>query len=58
LRQGDEGEDVAFLQKLLGLVPDGGFGPGTKAAVAAFQQQHGLAPDGVVGAGTWQALLR
>jgi peptidoglycan hydrolase-like protein with peptidoglycan-binding domain len=57
LRQGDKGEDVAFLQRLLGLAPDGEFGPGTKAAVAAYQQKRKLTPDGVVGAGTWSALL-
>jgi N-acetylmuramidase/Putative peptidoglycan binding domain len=58
LRPGDKGEDVVLLQRLLGLAPDGDFGPGTEAAVAAFQQKRGLAPDGVVGAGTWDALLK
>jgi peptidoglycan hydrolase-like protein with peptidoglycan-binding domain len=48
---------VAFLQRLLDLAPDGEFGPGTKAAVAAYQQKRKLTPDGVVGAGTWSALL-
>lgn len=58
LRQGDKGDDVAFLQQLLGLEPDGEFGPGTKTAVAAFQQQRGVTPDGVVGAATWDLLLQ
>ncbi|MBB4859722.1 hypothetical protein HNO88_003051 [Novosphingobium chloroacetimidivorans] len=57
LRQGDRGEDVKLLQALLKLEPDGEFGPGTKAAVTAFQKAHKLTPDGVVGAGTWRALL-
>jgi len=58
LRQGDKGSDVAYLQHLLKLAQDGEFGPGTKAAVVAFQKAHKLAADGVVGSGTWAALLR
>lgn len=54
---GDSGPAVVRLQTLLGLVPDGVFGPGTKAKVAAFQKRRGLLSDGVVGMGTWQALL-
>ncbi|VWX51393.1 N-acetylmuramidase domain-containing protein [Novosphingobium sp. 9U] len=57
LRQGNKGEDVKLLQILLKLEPDGEFGPGTKAAVAAFQKSRRLTPDGVVSAGTWKALL-
>jgi N-acetylmuramoyl-L-alanine amidase len=37
---------------------DGIFGPGTEAAVKAFQSSVGLADDGVVGPATWQALLQ
>ncbi|MGD9714079.1 MAG: peptidoglycan-binding protein, partial [Thermomicrobiales bacterium] len=35
---------------------DGVFGPGTEAAVIAFQKSHGLLPDGVVGQRTATAL--
>lgn len=57
LRQGSSGNDVAYLQKLLGLSPqDGKFGPNTKAAVVAFQRARSLTPDGIVGRQTWTAL--
>jgi hypothetical protein len=56
LKMGDDGSDVALLQKKLGLTPDGDFGPATKAAVVAFQQKNGLGNDGIVGAKTRQAL--
>jgi hypothetical protein len=56
LRQGDKGEAVKVLQEILGIGADGDFGPGTKAAVIAFQKKHGLLADGIVGRGTWAAL--
>jgi peptidoglycan L-alanyl-D-glutamate endopeptidase CwlK len=62
LREGSVGADVTTLQKLLqqhGFPPgtiDGNFGPGTEAAVIAFQRSEGLTPDGVVGTDTAQAL--
>ncbi len=55
LGPGDSGPDVAALQKALNTFPgsavtvDGSFGPGTEAAVRAFQHAHGLTPDGIVG---------
>jgi hypothetical protein len=56
VRKGSSGPDVAHLQSLLGVPSDGSFGPGTDAAVRAFQTKHGLTPDGVVGPATWSAL--
>lgn len=61
LRQGmgtvkNPNEDVAKVQQMLDIKPDGAFGPTTKKAVAAFQKQRGLDDDGVVGFYTWQAL--
>ncbi|HEV7350951.1 peptidoglycan-binding protein [Telluribacter sp.] len=56
------GADVVLLQeklKALGFNPgriDGDFGPGTEAAVIAFQKSEGLLADGVVGTKTLLAL--
>ena len=62
LKIGSAGPDVTALQQALtkaGFDPggfDGNFGPGTQAAVEAFQKSAGLAPDGVVGPQTAAAL--
>jgi putative chitinase len=62
LKQGSSGPDVQDLQqklKNLGFDPngvDGNFGPGTEAAVIAFQQANGLDADGKVGPNTRAAL--
>lgn len=67
LRQGSRGDQVIALQtglaKLgfsdahgLALKPDGTFGPGTRAAVEAFQHAHGLKSDGLVGTTTLRVL--
>jgi putative chitinase len=62
LREGDSGPDVTALQNQLkakGFSPgviDGNFGPGTEAALLAFQKSEGIEPDGVVGLQTAAAL--
>jgi putative chitinase len=62
LQRGSKGPDVLALQQRLkdrGFDPngvDGNFGPGTEAAVRAFQQAKGLAVDGKVGPNTSAAL--
>ncbi|HXY73015.1 MAG TPA: peptidoglycan-binding protein [Actinomycetota bacterium] len=61
---GAQGEDVRDVQSRLSTLgyqthPDrsGTFGPGTDAAVRAFQQARHLLVDGKVGPGTWQELV-
>ena len=62
LKRGSSGPDVLTLQttlKQLGFDPngvDGTFGPGTQAAVIAFQKAKGLTADGMVGPNTMAAL--
>jgi len=62
LQKGSTGPDVTSLQQKLqglGFDPngiDGRFGPGTMAAVIAFQRSKGLQPDGIVGPLTLAAL--
>jgi len=55
---GDEGEDVVYVQTLLGVFPaDGNFGPVTDAAVRGYQAAYGegVTCDGIVGPKTWAA---
>lgn len=49
LQQGMSGPRCAAVQTALHLTADGLFGPGTDAAVRAFQAAHGLPADGIVG---------
>lgn len=62
LQRGMSGPDVAVLQRKLqdrGFPPgalDGDFGPGTEAAVLAFQRSEAMLADGVVGLRTAAAL--
>lgn len=62
LRLTSSGADVTLLQeklRSLGFSPgliDGDFGPGTEAAVMAFQRSEGLLADGIVGPATQEAL--
>jgi len=56
LRRGAKGDFVRQLQKELGAREDGDFGPGTEAAVRAFQREHGMVPDGIVGPKSWAKL--
>jgi len=56
IRRGAKGELVRQLQQKLGIGVDGDFGPGTEAAVRAFQREQRMVPDGIVGPKTWGGL--
>ena len=49
LKLGSKGPEVAKMQEALGITADGDFGPGTLAAVKAWQEENGLVADGIVG---------
>lgn len=52
-----KGEDVKAIQKILGIIPDGVFGPKTDKAVRDFQKRKKLIIDGKVGPNTWNKLF-
>jgi len=57
LKIGSTGENVRLLQEVLGLVPDGNFGPKTELAVKAYQTKNKMVVDGIVGPKTWKSLI-
>lgn len=57
LQLGSTGDDVKTLQTKLGITADGDFGPGTEAAVKAWQTAHNITPDGIVGDVTWSLMF-
>jgi peptidoglycan hydrolase-like protein with peptidoglycan-binding domain len=69
MRLGSAGPSVLLIQGALNRIGrnypaipqisalDGLFGPGTEAAVQAFQKIFGLTADGVVGAATWYQII-
>lgn len=59
LRLGSVGEDVCYLQRMLGgLGVDGDFGPRTQTKVKQFQRRNGLDDSGVVDEVTWIVLKK
>lgn len=59
LKHGSDGDDVALLQRFLGVRPDDGvFGPVTEAAVRKYQQMRGLEVDGIAGPLTLAPIMR
>jgi GH25 family lysozyme M1 (1,4-beta-N-acetylmuramidase) len=56
LARGAKGDIVRWVQRRVGIHPDGDFGPQTETAVKAFQSAKGLDSDGVVGPRTFTAL--
>ena len=54
---GDCGDDVALLQRYLGVLADRRFGPATDLKVRAYQVMRGLQVDGAIGPRTWAPIL-
>jgi putative chitinase len=57
LQRGSRGPEVQAMQRALGLVADGDFGPGTERALMGWQQRNGMTADGIAGPSTLQRLL-
>lgn len=58
IRKGSKGKAVKVWQVIVGVEPDGDFGPNTLAATKAWQESHGLTVDGIVGPKSWKAGLK
>lgn len=56
IRLGSTGREVRILQHLLGLDPDGDFGPLTEAKVKKWQRMQGMIANGVCCAETWASI--
>ncbi|MFC0272314.1 peptidoglycan-binding protein [Metabacillus herbersteinensis] len=52
-----QGEQIRKIQKVVGVTPDGIYGPKTEKAVRSFQQKNGVTTDGIVGPKTWAILF-
>ncbi len=57
LKLGSSDPDVMYLQRYLGLEPDGQFGPKTLEALKSWQTSKGLMPDGIAGPKTWEIVM-
>ena len=58
LRKGMKGDDVAKMQKALGISADGDFGFGTQTSVKKWQKMNGLVADGIVGPATQAKMFK
>lgn len=58
LRKGMKGDDIAKMQKVIGVTADGDFGPGTLVAVKKWQKRNGLVADGIVGPATQAKMFK
>lgn len=56
IKLGAIGEDVKYLQRMLGIEDSGMFDLPTEEKVKEFQQKYNLHPDGIVGPYTWRQL--
>ena len=57
LTKGSKGDDVAKMQKALGIAADGDFGFGTQTALKKWQKLNGLTADGIAGPATQAKLF-
>ena len=57
LIQGATGADVVLAQKVIGVTPDGVFGPQTAAALRTWQGKNGVKVTGVLDAATWARMI-
>ena len=57
VKSGVSDPDVLYLQRFLGLTPDGAFGPKTDLVLKTWQKDNGLTPDGVAGPKTWDLIM-
>jgi peptidoglycan hydrolase-like protein with peptidoglycan-binding domain len=57
LQLGSSGNAVSQIQSLVGVNPDGQYGPDTKSAVEAFQAIHHLPITGICDVKTWEAMF-
>jgi peptidoglycan hydrolase-like protein with peptidoglycan-binding domain len=59
LKVGSSGDAVKLVQSVVGVTPDGKFGPATKAAVVKWQAANPAAgpADGIVGKQTWAIMF-
>jgi putative chitinase len=57
LKKGMKGDDVARMQKALGITADGDFGFGTLTALKKWQKTNGLTADGIAGPATQAKLF-
>src|SRR5829696_3660844 len=55
-KRGMRGPGVRQLQRAVGVVPDGIYGPTTARAVRVAQKRNGVHVDGIVGPTTWRAI--
>lgn len=55
IKLGSSGPNVETWQKVIGVTPDGKFGPQTEVITRQWQQAHGITADGIVGPLTWSA---
>jgi len=57
LREGASNDLVKLIQRKVGAVPDGHWGPKTTYAVKLWQKNNGRLPDGIVGPKTWESMF-